>query len=116
MTTTYTSNLRFAKPEFRSPTWGPTMNTNMDSIDAAITNALAAANIDVWDNATVYAIGNIRMDDAATPPTFWISTEAHTSPAAPTTFAQDRVSHTTRWTSLTFGITPRGEWDNDEDY
>lgn len=116
MTTTYTANLRFAKPEFRSPTWSPLMNANMDSIDAAITNALAAANIAVWENSTAYTIGIIRMDDTASPPTFWINTEDHTSPASPTTFAQDRVSHTTRWTSLTFGITPRGEWQNDEDY
>lgn len=116
MTTSYTAFLRLAKPEFRSPTWSALMNGNMDSIDAGITNALVAANIDIWANATEYGIGVIRMDDQSDPPTFWINTEEHTSPVSPTTFAQDRVSHTDRWSSLTFGITPRGEWDNDTNY
>lgn len=116
MTTTYTSTLRLAKPDFRSGPWGSLINANADAIDAAITNALAAANIVVWMNATAYEIGDIAMDDDVSPPTFWICATAHTSPASPTTFATHRAANPTYWTSLTFGIRPRGEWANEEDY
>lgn len=116
MTTEYTSVLRLAKPEFRSPTWGPLMNLNMDAIDAAVTNAIIASNIEVWANSTTYSIGTIAMDDQVVPPTYWINTVVHTSPASPTTFAAYRAANPTRWTSVTFGITPRGEWANDTAY
>lgn len=116
MTTEYTATLRLAKPEFRSPNWGPLMNVNMDAIDAGITNAILASNIELWANDTAYSIATITMDDQVTPPTYWICSVAHTSPASPTTFATYRAANPTHWTSITFGITPRGEWDNDEEY
>lgn len=116
MTTEYTPFLRLALPDFRSSSWHEYVNNNMEAIDASITNALVASNVTVWANDTSYGVGALTMDDEVDPPTFWINTEEHTSPASPTTFAQDRVAHPTRWSSLVFGITPRGEWDNDTDY
>lgn len=116
MTTEYTPNIRLAKPDFRSGPWGQSYHDNMDAIDAAIFNSLAAANIEVWANSTAYTIGEITVDTTVSPPTFWVCATAHTSPASPTTFAANRAAFPTRWTSLTFGITPRGEWQNSEDY
>lgn len=116
MTTTYTTNLRFAKPDFRSPTWSGLVNGNFDSIDAAIINAITANNTTIWDNDTDFNVGNVAMDNVVDPPTYWIALEAHTSPASPTTFAQDRSAQPTRWSSIVFGVTPRGEWANSTDY
>ena len=116
MTTEYTNTLRLAKPEFRSPLWGPLMNANMDAIDAGITNAILASNIVVWDNEIAYTVGTIAMDDQVSPPTYWICSVEHTSPASPTTFATHRAANPTYWSSITFGINPRGEWDNETAY
>lgn len=116
MTTEYTSTLRLAKPEFRSPNWGPLMNANMDSIDAGITNAILASNISTWANSTAFTVGDIAMDNQDAPPTYWICAFDHTSAASPTTFAQYRAANPSHWTSITFGITPRGEWQNSTDY
>lgn len=48
-----------------------------------------------WTNATPYAKADLALDTADT--TYWVCAVAHTSAAAPTTFAQDRAANPTYW-------------------
>ena len=65
---------------------------------------LHALDAPAWANSTVYSIGNQRYDGSNG--TIWQCAVAHTSPATPTTFAQDRAANPTRWTAVTFTRNP----------
>jgi hypothetical protein len=116
MTTEYTNNFRLAKPDFRSGPWASSVNQNFDTIYSVIVNTMITAGIEAWENDTAYTVGKLRMDLDASPPSFWVCILNHTSPSTPTTFAEDRVSHTDRWSALTFAVNPRGPWANDTAY
>lgn len=52
----------------------------------------------VWANNTVYAPGFVALDPSL--PQSFVCVVGHTSPAGPTTFAQDRVNNPGRWSGL----------------
>jgi hypothetical protein len=56
-----------------------------------------------WGNAHAYAQADLVKDTAGG--TFWVCGVAHTSPAAPTTFAQDRAANPTRWRQTIWSAT-----------
>lgn len=65
---------------------------------------LHALDQPAWANSTAYSIGNQRYDGSSG--TIWQCAVAHTSPATPTTFAQDRAANPTRWTAVSFTRNP----------
>ncbi len=108
MTSTFTVNFHFEKPDFRSAGWGDALNRNADAIDVAIQNALVAANILPWTTNTAMGQGVLRIDTATTPVTYWVNSTVHTSGVG--TFSADRIAHPTYWTPITFFLNPRGIW------
>src|SRR5262245_34843463 len=81
-----------------SDNWFPTMRGVMlrgGSMRYCDTHALDAP---AWANSHAYAINDQAMDSADS--TIWKALIAHTSPATPTTFAQDRTANPTRWQAV----------------
>ena len=96
MSTTLTPFLRLMKPPFDSVPWDDALNGNMDIIDAFIAQYMSVPNYSgVWTNSTFYAVGQNVLD--VTTATIYQCLIAHTSPAAPTTFAESRADNPTYW-------------------
>jgi|SRR5882762_51800 len=108
MTTTFTKNLRFPKPDFLSEPWIQAMWDTFDSIDATLYTLAVSSNIIPWTNSTAFVVGNIRIDTADG--SAWLCAVAHTSATTPTTFASDRSAHSTFWSSIQLSLRPRGQW------
>ena len=96
MSTTITPFLRLAKPPFESVPWDEAINGNMDIIDAFIAQYMSVPNYaGVWTNSTYYVVGQNVLDVANS--TIYQNLITHTSPAAPTTFAEARAAHPEWW-------------------
>jgi hypothetical protein len=108
MTTEYTSHFNLPMPDFRTAPWSDLVNGAIDQIDKAMYSIMLAGQIDVWATATAYTPGTLRFDAVLS--TIWLCTTSHTSGVG--TFAADRAAHPSYWTGLSFGINPRGVWQN----
>lgn len=97
MTITYTRRFRFPVPDFTTAPWHAQFATLCDAIDAAVFNAVVATSTVVWDNSLPFTVGQMATDpdDGS----LWVVSVDHTSAAAPTTFAQDRLAHPTFWST-----------------
>jgi hypothetical protein len=87
---------------------------SFDAIDALMYSQAAANGTTVWLNATQYGPGMTVID--VTDGSTWICTTAHTSAAAPTSFAQDRTTNPSFWTAIMLSIQARGQWLNSTPY
>jgi microcystin-dependent protein len=107
MTLSFTKNLHLAVPDFLTEPWHSEFAQAMDSIDEIVFHALIAQDIDLWQNSTVYAIGSLVIS----PDTGGIfsAAVAHTSTAAPQTFAQEQIDHPTFWTPLGLRLATQAE-------
>jgi hypothetical protein len=105
VTTTFTTNLRFPKPDFLSEPWQQPILDTFDAVDKAIFALYASLGVTVWANSTVFINNALAFDSADG--SVWRCLIAHTSAISPTTFSADRIAHPTFWTSVSF-ITPVG--------
>ena len=95
----YTPILKLSLPPFDDVPWDEAVNGDFQILDAAVGQFFGVANIvGVWRNATAYVSGQSTID--ATDSSMWTCSISHTSPAAPTTFAQDRINNPTRWINI----------------
>lgn len=99
MTLSYTRFFKWAIPDFLTSPWHADWEALVRAMDRSLYGALLVINATEWANSTVYAQGDIVLspDDG----TLWVCNVAHTSAVTPTTFAADRVTNPTFWTSLT---------------
>lgn len=109
MATEFTPNYSLAKVDFNDVPWHDAVNGNFDTIDAALFVLTGIGNIKgIWANSTAYVAGERVVDDTDT--TLWQVVVSHTSAAAPTTFAQDRIANPTYWDQITEEVTFAGQW------
>ena len=92
----YTEHFSFEIPSFDFPGWHTYYDRNLITIDNILylmtgNSALSGA----WRNSQSYDVGDFVIDTAASEA--YECLVAHTSAAAPTTFAADRAAHTTYW-------------------
>lgn len=93
----YTANLKLRVPVFDQDPWDDDINGDLYVLDAAVGKFFGVANMaGVWKNNTPYVVGQAVID--AADGSIWTAILAHTTPAAPTTFAMDRVANPGRWT------------------
>lgn len=105
----YTPNFNFALPPFDYQRYQDLVNNNMRTADALLAKYIAVLNVQgVWENSTVYAVGDVTVDSSEGQ--LYRCLSAHTSPGAPTTFAQYRTNNPGVWTSATIGVQSRGAW------
>ena len=104
-----TPNIKLGLLEFSFPNWADDANLNMKLLDASI--GLGGVTISgAWENSTAYTAGVLIVD--ADENSIWRCSIPHTSAAEPTTFAQDRATNPTYWTSANQVLVPRGMWTN----
>lgn len=111
--TDFTAHFRFPIPDFEQEPWHDELESSLRSIDAAIYNAILG-NTPLWANNTAYQIGDIVID--ATDGLFYTCAVAHTSPAAPTTFASFRAANPTYWNTTVTVPQFRGNWTPNTTY
>jgi hypothetical protein len=90
-----TTNFQLRVPDFTAAPWHSTLTNTFDRVDSILYGLSSASLVAFWINSTVYLAGNIRRDPATE--VSYICLVPHTSAAAPTTFAQDRITHPTYW-------------------
>lgn len=96
--TAFTTNLHLELVNFNVVTWHDQTNDNWKIIDAAITALGVTGLVGVWQNLTMYTVGQRVVDDESF--TIWQVAVQHTSAAAPTTFLADRTANPTFWTQV----------------
>lgn len=99
MTINYTTNFGFEKPDYLTDPWAAPVNRNWDAIDTAISRSIIAGQLRTWANNTDYTAGDVLLDIATVPVSYWYCNVTHTSAAAGT-FAADRAANPTYWTSF----------------
>lgn len=110
-----TTNYKLWLPEFDKRGWQNRFYDNMRIVDAAITQiASIAAFRGVWENATAYAVSDKVVDTDSS--TIFECDIAHTSSAAPETFADDRAAFSTYWINYTVPSNFRGAWATNTGY
>ncbi len=106
MTTSFTKNLRFPKPDFLSEPWSAQVQATFDAIDTVLYGVSVSIGLTTWLKATVYIPGNTRYDPVDG--SVWFCLVGHTSGAG--TFSADRIAHPTFWTSVALALRTRGQW------
>jgi len=104
----FTTSLHLELKDFNIVTWHDAVNGNFTILDAAFRALTGLVTQGIWLNNTVYTIGQRAIDNVTG--NIWTVSANHTSAAAPTTFAQDRVAHPTYWTLFTAAVNNRGAW------
>lgn len=101
---TLTTNLKLTVPVVDQVPWDADVNANWNILDAAVGMFTAIPNMTgIWKNSTSYLVGQATID--TTDSGIWICMLTHTSPAVPTTFAEDRAANPGRWSlSTTSGL------------
>lgn len=95
---TFTPILKLAMPVFDQDPWDTDINNDMRIIDGSIGNFFGIPNfVGLWKNSQAYVVGQTAIDSADS--SMWTVKVAHTSAAAPTTFAQDRTNRPNGWTN-----------------
>lgn len=97
MSSTFTGNLHLEQPDFNFGPWHDAVNNNMAIIDAAY-SFLGVSISGVWTNSHLYTVGTFAIDPVDL--VIYRVLIQHTSAAAPTTFAQDRVANPTFWAAM----------------
>lgn len=107
--TDYTTNLRLVLERFNASGWHDGVNNNFRVLDAVINSALGITDVSgVWENSTEYAAGAKVIDP--TDDTVWRANDTHVSPAAGTSFVEDRAANPARWSLVDTGLSVRGQW------
>lgn len=118
-----TANYNLRRINFDWTTWHDEMNDNMSDLDAVIAALTGITDVAPWANSTAYVVGDKAIDSTLN--RVYICAVNHTSASTPTTFAADRVAHSTYWTL--FGAPPtaatwttatayrQGTWITDND-
>jgi hypothetical protein len=97
--TDYTTVLKLVLPSFDQEPWDQDINNDLIILDAAVGQFFGVANLaGIWKNSIAYASGVSVVDSADG--SMWTCVIGHTSPAAPTTFAQDRTTNPGRWVQI----------------
>lgn len=96
MTTEYTTNRGYPKPDFDTRSWHDQMHTSMDMIDADMQSVTRGATPSPWVNNHPYIVDNLAVDSSSQ--IIYLCLIAHTSATAGT-FAADRAAHPTFWLS-----------------
>jgi len=105
--TDFTPNLRLKLIDFNTTTWHDDAWDNYRIIDAAV--AVFGLSVQgLWTNSTAVVVGENYVD--AELGTIWQCVVSHTTPAAPTLFADDRTANPGRWAPVTNIGTWRGNW------
>lgn len=111
----YTPNYQLALMPFDYPRWQDRMNDNLRVMDALLAKYVSVLNVKgVWANSTVYAAGDVAVD--ADEGQLYRALSQHTSPGAPTTFAEYRTDNPGVWTSASIGVRARGDWQTGTAY
>ena len=111
--TTLTPRLRIPIPDFNVRPWHGELEETFNRIDAAIYNSVIIGNTSLWGNDVAYIIGDIAIDMDGT---YWVCLVDHTSTSAPTTFAAERLSHSTYWISAIVAPANKGTWSTGVSY
>lgn len=106
--TDFTTSLHLKLPDFDISPWHDDVNDNFTILDAAFRALTGLITQGAWTNNTPYTVGQQVVDTVDG--IIWVVATAHTSAAAPTTFAQDRVANPSYWTQFTAAVTNRGVW------
>lgn len=113
--TTYTQNLRLAKPAADRKNWSELQNNNWQMIDAAISSFFIIQQFTgPWTNSTPYVLGDVVLDTVGGG--LYVCNQAHNSASAPTTFAQDQAAHPTYWAAYSSAGVGRGVWTANTSY
>src|SRR6185436_17419826 len=95
---TYTPNLKLAQPAFDQEPWDYDINNDLAIIDSTLGSFFTIPGyIGMWQNDHLYSQGQTATD--ASDSSLWYCNASHTSPAAPTTFAQDTAGRPLNWTN-----------------
>lgn len=104
-----TPNAKLTEIQPSRPNWSEAMNNNLILLDAIIGSYFTVNQLQgIWKNSTVY-----NVDDAVVDPVSGVVYKAlvqNTSPAAPITFAQNRVTNPSFWGGYTSPARSRGPW------
>lgn len=98
MTISYTTHFRFGLPDFLAGPWHNDWYTLVRLMDEVLYELSLSTILGTWANSTAYVPGNVRIDPDLG--TIWVCLIVHTSAVAPTTFAADRVAHSTYWAAF----------------
>jgi len=97
---TLTPILRLNVPEFDQDPWDTDVNDNWYVLDATVGRFITVPNLTgIWKNSTDYAVGQTAIEQSTS--ITWQCMVAHTSPAEPTTFSDDRAANPGRWNEIT---------------
>lgn len=105
---TFTTSLHLELVNFNISTWHDQVNGNFTILDAAFRALTNLITQGAWTNNTAYTIGQNVVDTIDG--RIWTVKVNHTSAAAPTTFAADRLAHPTFWQLFTASVANRGVW------
>lgn len=104
-----TPNFGFGLIDYRTNPWHEDEYNNWRSLDTILATIVELSSIQgVWQNSTAYTAGQKLVDGSTG--TLYEVLVSHTSAAAPTTFAQDRVAHPTFWQAIGGGSASFGEY------
>lgn len=85
------------------------------TFDSLLATYISVNNfVGVWENSTVYTATQTVVDAIAGG--VWRCEQAHTSPAAPTTFAAYRAANPSVWTNASLEVRNRGIWASATEY
>lgn len=109
MTDTLTPNAKLDLVPATSLNWAEKMNINLVLLDAIIGSYFTINNLrGVWSNNTVFAVDDAVVDAASG--VVYKCLVANTSPSAPVTFAQNRMTNPSYWGGYTSPARARGTW------
>lgn len=106
--TTYTSRFRFGVPDFLDDPWHEAFEALIHQIDNALYQIVVAESVSFWANSTAYDVSDLVIDNLTG--VMYTCGVSHTSPASPTTFAQDRVANPARWNPTANLPQQKGNW------
>lgn len=96
---TTTPNIKLNLPDFDISPWHDELNNNFRAIDAIFKSTFGIDGLlGIWLNSTIVTVGQRYFD--TTNGFYYQVAVAHTTPAAPTTFAASRAANPTYWTPL----------------
>jgi hypothetical protein len=97
-----TPHLRLAVPDFDQDPWDVDVNGNWAVLDATVGMFSTIPNLTgVWKNSFTYTFGQSVVDPVDS--SVWSCVQTHTSPAPPTSFANDRIAFPARWAQTANG-------------
>lgn len=104
-----TPNFGFGLINYRTNPWHEDEYNNWRALDTILATIVELSAIQgVWQNSSAYTAGQKLVDGLTG--TLFECLISHTSAAAPTTFAQDRVNHPTFWQAVGGGSASFGEY------